>query len=59
MNVYTGWGRLQKQFVSSQKLCLPAATNYWTHQLGEAPLLFMHKGVSGSVAAEIREAIVP
>ena len=59
VKVYTGRGRLQKQFVSRQKLCLPAATSYWTHQLGGAPLLCVHKGVSGSVAAEIREGIVP
>ena len=59
VKVYTGRGRLQKQFVPRQKLCLPAATSYWTHQLGGAPLLCVHKGVSGSVAAEIREGIVP
>ena len=59
VKVYTGKGRLQKQFVPRQKLCLPAATSYWTHQLGGAPLLCVHKGVSGSVAAEIREGIVP
>ena len=57
--VYTGRGRLQKQFVSRRKLCLPAAASYWTHQLGGAPLLCVHKGVSGAVAAEIREGIVP
>ena len=52
VKVYTGKGRLQKQFVPRQKLCLPAATSYWTHQLGGAPLLCVHKGVSGSVAAD-------
>ena len=58
VKVCTGKGRLQNRFVPRRKLCLPAATGYWTRQLGGTPLLFLHKGVSGLVAAEIREGIV-
>ena len=59
VKVYTGQGRVPKQFVPRQKLCLPAATSYWVHALGGAPLLCVHKAVDTSVVAEIRDGIVP
>ena len=59
VKVYTGRGRLPKQFVPRQKLCLPAATSYWVGALGGAPLLYAHKAVDRSLVAEIRDGIVP
>ena len=59
VKVYTGQGRLPKQFVPRQKLCLPASASYWVHALGGAPLLCVHKALDTSLVAEIRDAIVP
>ena len=59
VKVYTGQGRLPKQFVPRQKLCLPAATSYWVGALGGAPLLCLHKALDSSLVRELRERIVP
>ena len=59
VKVYTGHGRLPKQFVPRQKLCLPAATSYWVGALGGAPLLCLHKALDSSLVRELRERIVP
>ncbi len=59
VKVYTGRGKLPKQFVPRQKLCLPGSTSYWVNALGGAPLLCVHKAVDSSLVAEIRDGIVP
>ena len=59
VQVYSGMGRLPKQFVPRQKLALPAAAGYWVHALGGAPLLCVHRQVDSSIVSEIWNGIVP
>ncbi|MCY4151356.1 MAG: helix-turn-helix domain-containing protein [Aestuariivita sp.] len=58
--VYTGRkGRLPKQFVSRQKLCLPAASSYWLNALGGQPLLCLHQDLDPTLTKVLENDLVP
>ena len=60
VKVYTGRkGRLPKQFVSRQKLCLPASTSYWVNALGGKPPLCVNKDLDPRVTQALEHDILP
>jgi hypothetical protein len=57
---YHGWAaRLPKHYVSRQRLCLRATTDYWVNAMDGRPFFVVHRPVDPGLLKVLEEEIVP
>ena len=57
---YHGWAaRLPKHYVSRQRLCLRATTDYWVNAMDGQPFFVVHRPVDPGLLQVLEEEIVP
>jgi transposase-like protein len=60
VRVYHGWAaRLPKHYVSRQRLCLRATTDYWVNAADGQPFFVVHRPVDPGLLKVLEEEIIP